>query len=122
MFDFAASERAEQLRCESVGTRICDAIRALPVRNAETMAKAAYAVVQEMSREDGQDPSYETFIKSPSESKDYLGGTPNVWKVCWESGPYQWAYGASMAICVEFGLCEPYYSFDLTFYPEEDYA
>lgn len=89
--------------------------------NAETMAKAAYAVVCSKCREYGQDPAYECFIKTPAESGNYLGGTPGVWIVCWESGPYQWAIGASMAITMGCGkLCEPYYSFDLTFYPAED--
>lgn len=120
-YDWAAEERAEYERAESVGTRIVAAINQLPIKNAETMAKAAHAVVREMSAEEGQNPDIETFIKTPAESHQYLGGTPNVWIVCWESGPYQWAIGTSMAIGAGCGkLCEPYYSFDLTFYPAED--
>ena len=51
----------------------------------------------------------------------FLGGQPGVWIVCWESGPFQWAIPASMEIGSATGkLVEPYYSFDLTFYPSED--
>jgi hypothetical protein len=123
MFDFAAAEQAEYDRRDSVGIRICDAIRALPEKNAETMAKAAYGVVRTMCAEGGDDPDYETFIKTPEESGNYLGGVPGVWLVCWESGPYMWALGACMSVSVEFGkLSEPHYGFDMTFYPAEDEA
>lgn len=120
-YDFAAEERAERDFGISVGTRITAAIMALPKRNAETMAKAAYAVVREMSAEIGQKPDIETFIKTPEESHNFFGGTPGIWIVCWESGPYMWGINASMEVTVTSGkLCEPHYGFDLCFYPAED--
>lgn len=120
-YDFAAEERAEQAFSDSIGQAIADAINKLPLKNAETMAKTAYEVVCTKATEYGQKPEIECFIKGPDESHNYLGGTPGVWIVCWEAGPYTWAYNASMAITVQCGkLCEPYYSFDLTFYPAED--
>jgi hypothetical protein len=40
--------------------------------------------------------------------------------VAWEAGPYDWAVTASMAITHATGkLVEPWYGFDLSFYPGE---
>jgi hypothetical protein len=41
--------------------------------------------------------------------------------VAYEAGDYQWAIGASFALCDALGkVVEPYYGFDLCFYPSED--
>lgn len=92
---------------------------AVPVgqRNAETLAKAAYAAIRETSAEWGQNPDIECFLKAPGE--EAYDGERNRWLVCWESGPYQW--GTSVSMSLPYGLTEPYYSFDLSFYPNEDY-
>jgi hypothetical protein len=104
-----------------ISEKVCAAINALPVKNAEAMAKATHAVLRELCTEIGANPDIETMIKGPDESHLYMSGTPGIWIVAWESGPYQWAIGTSMAIVTECQkLAEPYYSFDLCFYPGED--
>ena len=121
MFDFAASERAEYERRDQFAASIVEAIAALPVKNAETMAKAAYEKCREACAAEGMDPDIECMIKDPSESGNYMGGTPGIWIVGWESGPYQWAVGCGMGIVMATGkLAETYYGFDLQFYPGED--
>lgn len=116
-----AAEQEEEKRIDNLRAGIIAAIDALPEKTAETMAKAAYAAVREACAAEGQNPDIETFIKTPEESHDYLGGTPGVWLVCWEAGPYMWAIDIGMAIVKQTGkLCEPHYGFDLTFYPQED--
>ena len=52
------------------------------------------------------------WIKSPAESKEH--GYVDVWHVCWEDGPYDWAVGTF--ISGPWGHCEPYWGFDLAFY------
>lgn len=82
----------------------------------EAVAKAVYAVVKKKAAEYGMKPEIETFIWSPEQSaaKGYSKG----WRVSWESGPYEWGLQASMALIGTPGvLAEPYYSFDLNFYP-----
>jgi hypothetical protein len=86
-------------------------------RNAETMAKAAYAGVRETCADLDMNPDIETFIRAPGE--EAYDGTRDRWLVCWESGPYQW--GSSISMALDYGLTEPYYSFDLSFYPSERY-
>ena len=94
-------------------------LTALPVKNAETLAKAAYATLCKLSREMGQDPDHEVWIRKPGEPRHFP--SENSWCVVWESGPYTWAVPASLVITRATGkLCEPYYSFDLCFYPGED--
>ena len=95
------------------------ALTALPVKTAETLAKAAYETLRTLSRDMGQDPDREVFIRKPGEPRHFPG--ENSWCVVWESGPYSWAVPASMVITsATQKLCEPYYSFDLCFYPGED--
>ena len=55
----------------------------------------------------------EIAVFSPERTKQYSG--IEAWCVVWESGPYEWAIGASMQIRGPWGYCEPYYSFDLHF-------
>jgi hypothetical protein len=119
--DFDSIERAERDFANNFITTLALTLGALPVKTAETMAKAAYKVCCDTCVAYGQNPDYEVFMKTPEESGDFLGGQPGVWIVCWESGPFQWAIPASMEIGSATGkLVEPYYSFDLTFYPSED--
>lgn len=116
----ADGEAQEEMAIESVITAIrakCDAIPR-PERNAENMAKATHAALREVCAEWGMNPDVETVIRAPGE--EAYDGAGNRWLVAWESGPYQWAIPASMAL--GYGLTEPYFSFDLNFYPAEDYT
>ena len=99
--------------------KLVAAIGALPVKNAETMAKAAHGVLRDAARLHGQDPDSEVAIRAPGEARHF--DNTRCWTVVWEAGPYDWAIPASMGITVGAGkLCEPYYGFDLCFYPSED--
>jgi hypothetical protein len=91
----------------------------LPKKTAQTMANAAYAVLVKHCRLYDQDPAWEVAIKKPGQPRHIPDD--KCWVVVWESGPHDWAIPASMAIVHATGkLCEPYYSFDLCFYPSED--
>lgn len=80
-------------------------------------AEAAYAAIRELSQEWGQNPDIETLFRGPNENGPYPHGKCYV--VGWESGPFEWAIAASEA-CAQAGVfVEPYYSFDLCFYPGE---
>lgn len=96
----------------------CDAIPRLD-RNAENMAKATHAAIRELCKAWDMNPDIECFIRAPGEEA-YDGSGAHRWLVCWESGPYQWAIPASLSL--PYGLTEPYHSFDLNFYPAEDYT
>ena len=76
-------------------------------------ANACYNALVKASKEYGQDPSYEVFIRNPQET--FEAGYGKYWQVSWESGPYEWAIGASFKITGPWGYTEPYYSFDLCF-------
>lgn len=100
-------------------TKLAEALGALPKKTAETMAKTAFKVLKEAAAAEGQTPGIEVAIWKPGE-KRYFDDT-TCWTVAWEAGPYEWAIPASMAIGSTTGkLVEPYYSFDLCFYPSED--
>ncbi len=80
----------------------------------ESKARAIYAAVCERCKAEGMEPEIEVFIKSPEEYKAH--GYDKCWCVSWESGPYQWAIGASMDVAHgDDWYTEPYYSFDLNF-------
>lgn len=85
---------------------------------AEDAARGFYdAMVKAMGSSDeydSYDPSIETGLFSPERTLDYSGY--HQWCVLWESGPYEWAIGASWQIRGPWGHTEPYYSFDLHFY------
>lgn len=72
-------------------------------------ARGLYKALKKACKEYGQDPDIEIAIWSPEENSE------NCWRVSWESGPYQWAIGASFKITGPWGFTEPYYSFDLCF-------
>jgi hypothetical protein len=113
------SEQALRDEVALLGSKIVAAINALPAKTAEKMAYATYRVLKDACVESGQDPKWEVSIKKPGEPRHYSDTT--CWCVCWEAGPYQWAIPVSMDIVTGCGkLAEPYYSFDLCFYPGED--
>jgi hypothetical protein len=63
----------------------------------------------------GQNPEIEIFIDTPEESQER--GYGRNWRVCWEAGPYEWAFGTSFQVantCAGW-YTEPYYSFDVCF-------
>lgn len=125
MFDIEAHERAELEKKEAFCRLLASEIEAIPVhlRTAKAMAEAALAICRNECATDGDDPEFEVFMKTPEESKDYLCGTPGIYIVCWESGPYMWGTLAAMLITVATGkLVETGYGFDLSFYPQEDAA
>lgn len=93
------------------------AIGALPKgqRTAEACARAVHTALKYAAQAEGQKPEIEVLIKAPGEPRYFNDAT--CWVVAWEAGPHEWAIGASMAIGDEGVLTEPYYSFDLCFYP-----
>ena len=118
---FQEFEGAERDRVIALHDALVTACTDLPeaVRTAENMAKGCYAVLRTFAEAEGQNPASEVFLRAPGEPRHFPGD--DSWCVVWEAGPYQWAIGASMAITVNARkLCEPYYSFDLCFYPGED--
>jgi len=87
--------------------------------NAEQAAKAVYAELCKIAQDEGCDPDIEVFIRAPGEPRHFADTT--CWCVSYEAGEYQWAVGASFPLCDALGkVVEPYYSFDLCFYPSED--
>jgi len=78
-------------------------------------AKALYKALCKVAASWGMTPEIEVRIFSPADSKAM--GYGENWRVCWESGPYEWAIPASFAITndKEGWYTEPYYSFDLCF-------
>lgn len=89
-----------------------------PDATAAQMAKAAHKVLERMARRAGHNPDIEVSIWAPGERAGL-----DRWRVSYEAGPYEWAVVASMgSIFNGFGehIVEPYYSFDLCFYPSQD--
>jgi len=77
-------------------------------------AKAFHKALREVCRDMGMNPDIEIFIQTPEQSAN--AGYGRNWRVCWESGPYQWAVGTSFtAHNLPHWYTEPYYSFDLCF-------
>lgn len=77
-------------------------------KSAKGRAMAAYNAICRFAAETGANPETECFMRPEH------GG----WRVSYESGPYSWAMPASDALAQCGILAEPYYSFDLCFYPE----
>lgn len=71
-------------------------------------AKAAYEAIRVFAADTGCNPDRECFMREED------GG----WRVSFEAGPYSWAMVASEALCQCGIFAEPYYNFDLCFYPE----
>jgi len=97
----------------------------------KTAATKLYKYLCKLSKLCGQTPEMEVKLLSPEDS-DRLG-YGKCWRVMWESGPFEWAvclsggeslYGSEgmrgdpeVNIDSRDWFCEPYYSFDLGFYP-----
>lgn len=71
-------------------------------------ATAAHEALRQFAADIGCNPDRECFMRAED------GG----YRVSFEAGPYSWAHVASEALCQCGILAEPYYSFDLCFYPE----
>ena len=80
-------------------------------QTAHQLAKRAERVLRRYAKGVGMDPDIEVGLFQEREG---------TWRVGWEAGPFEWAIPASFAIIDACGrLCEPHYSFDLTFYDGE---
>lgn len=94
-----------------INERLITAIARADANTAPVMAEAVYQELRKMAAEYGMNPDTEVHKR---EEKGEI-------RVSWEAGPYQWAIGTSLALVIATGkLVEPYYSFDLCFYPGED--
>lgn len=86
-------------------------------KSAAGAAKALYKALRKVSKEVfGQNPRWELFIHNPDQSAAH--GFGKSWRVCWESGPFEWAIPASFECSGKGWYTEPYYSFDLCFYED----
>jgi hypothetical protein len=83
-------------------------------KSAAGAAKALYGAICKKAKKEGWDPEGEVWISSPAESLQ-RGLVGEVWHVCWESGPHDWA--CSVFASGQWGHVETYYGFDLAFYP-----
>ena len=83
--------------------------------SAREMASIMYSTCRTLAHAQGMNPDKEVFIRAPGENVHFKN--PDCYVVSWEAGPYQWAIPVSNAFPK---LVEPYYSFDLCFYPAED--
>lgn len=109
----------DKLARNLITDRVCAAINALPEKNAKSMAEAAFKTLGDMAVEMGMRRD-EVLLRQPNDPRCYFDNGDS-YVVAFEAGPYEWAIGTSMAIgsrCDK--LVEPYYSFDLCFYPGED--
>lgn len=77
-------------------------------------AKAVYRECRLFAIEAGMKPDIEVAIRKPGELRHH--DNVECWSVCFEAGPYEWAVEASLGASGPV-LAEPYYSFDLSFYP-----
>jgi len=83
-------------------------------KTAKGQANAAHEAICTVCRSHGMNPDIEVFMREEGK------GERRFFRVSWESGPYGWASVASDALCQIGVFAEPYYSFDLCFYPSED--
>lgn len=107
--------------------RLIEWANTIPIEDPGTLEEAviqAYAHIVRYCEAHDVNPSWETFIQPPE--VDYMEGA-GKWRVCFESGPYEWAVGDSLGsgqivpASVASGswwFTEPHYSFDLVFIPE----
>lgn len=101
-----------------VHNAIKQAVASVEKPTAEKLAKATFAALQKIAVEPFGMSANEVRLIAPGEKCYFDNRTPQ-WVVSWEAGPYQWAIGASFLFPQ---VVEPYYSFDLCFYPAEDKA
>lgn len=119
---FAQDRDSELARMDALKAAITKHFSAVDrfAADAEKYAKALYAAVRERAEAEGQNPDIECGIVAPGE--EAYDGAGDRWLVMWEAGPESWGVNVSLSITMNIGLVEPYYSFDLTFYPGEDYS
>ncbi|UIS25309.1 hypothetical protein [Erythrobacter phage vB_EliS-L02] len=119
---FAQDRDSEFARMDALKAAIVKHFRTVDrfEANAENYAKALFAAVRERAAAEGQNPDIECGIVAPGE--EAYDGAGDRWLVMWEAGPDQWGVNVSLSITMNIGLVEPYHSFDLTFYPGEDYV
>lgn len=84
------------------------ALAASKYKSCKGRANAAYMAICKFASDIGCNPQSECFIRKED------GG----YRVSFEGGPFYWAIVASDALYQCGILAEPYYSFDLCFYPE----
>ena len=92
-----------------VGTAIWTAI------TPHAAALAVYALCRAKATAEGMNPDIECAIRAPGEPRHH--DQTNCWSVCFEAGPYEWAIDASLHSPPNRVIAEPYYGFDLSFYP-----
>jgi hypothetical protein len=112
----------------------------MSIKTAKTprgMASAVHKVISKLQTQMGGSPQY-VYLWSPDESEQR--GYGKNWSVCWEEGPYEWAYCVSAGeffggeeFAIEAGrkgnptweaqmlenehvFCEPYTSYVLCFF------
>lgn len=86
-------------------------------RSPEVAAKAINTICRDEAIKCGMKPEIEVGLWRPGERR--FNGRDTVWSVSWESCPYyEWAIIASMEVSSAHFVAEPYYSFDLNFYPK----
>jgi hypothetical protein len=77
-------------------------------------AKALHKALCELCADWGGNADLEVLLFTPEQSE--RNGTGRNWYVCWESGPYEWAYETSWDVANDpHWYTEPYHSFDLCF-------
>jgi hypothetical protein len=84
---------------------------------AQAMAEASHTVLRALASERGQNPDSEVSIRKPGDARHFADQT--CYCVAWEAGPWEWAISATLNDVFP-KIVEPYYSFDLCFYPSED--
>ena len=89
-----------------------------PGMSPEAAARAAFVVLCALASDEGQDPAWEVWIKTPDEAHEHVGA--RCWMVCWEAGPSTWGVGATFLAMRAIGrLVETHWGFDLLFWDEE---
>ncbi len=90
---------------------------------AEGAARAFHAAlvkfVTEAGPDDGwfgSDPAREISLWSPGERTD-MTEDPDAWAICWEGGPWEWAYHTHAIGTEGYRSCPGPWSFMLCFYP-----
>lgn len=109
--------QAEIWAGKSLAERVGDACAATD-RTAKAMAEATRDLLLTIAAEWGYSPR-EIGFREPG-APCYFDNS-NCYVVTWESGPFEWGYHACNAIGDKAGkIAEPFYSFDVCFYPAED--
>lgn len=102
----------------------------------EEAARKLYRWICRVAEDEGLDPEVEVMLQDPVTCEEYIDASG--WRVCWESGPEKWAVALSQGKSLywietenemwepevllngEHYWVEPYYGFDLVFYPPDE--